>query len=101
MATVTKTMATLVDNNQTAIVEVDYDDVALRLTALRVVNNTARDVLAMATKQANGRVYSTTFPANQTTFIPIPNTPPADRVGITIDAQGRIVGVEWSVRFAG
>lgn len=98
MAIQTKTISTMVDDvsGLVATISVSYDDAALRLTEFRVNNPTSRAILGTLVRQANGRVYSTTFPAGQETFIPIPANPPADRIGVTIDAQGRINGAEYS-----
>jgi hypothetical protein len=105
MATVTRTIATLVEasTNLQAIVEIDYDDVQLEVNAIRCVNNTSGrvDVNAVKTMSPSfGRLYQARFPGGRTTFIGIPNTPPSDRVPITIDAQGRVDGIDWQVGWA-
>lgn len=99
MAIVNHTVASMVDDvsGLTAVVSVDYDNVALRITALRVDNPTSRAVSATARRVSNGRIYNSEFPAGQNTFISIPTSPPADRLAITIDARGRLDGVEYAL----
>lgn len=99
MAIVNRAVARMVDDvsGLTAVVSVDYDDAALRITAIRVDNPTSRAILAIARRVNNGRVYSSTFPAGQNTFISVPNSPPQDRLGVTVDAQGRVDGVEYEL----
>jgi hypothetical protein len=99
MAILTKNLAILFDNGSTATVERDYDDVALTLVTVRCINQTARAVVVSGTVTKNGRSFSTTFPANQTTELPIPQNA-ANRFDITIDAQGRLDGIDYAIRFA-
>ena len=101
MATVTKVIAVLNDDvsGLNATVEVDYDDVALRVSMLRVRNPTSRGVNAAAIKQSNGRLYQAIFPAGQDTEIAVPSSPPAARIAITIDTQGRLDGIEYAIRW--
>jgi hypothetical protein len=76
--------------------QVDYDDVNLRLTAIRCINTTAHACRGQVTATANGRTYNRTFAANQTTELAIPTNAPA-RLSITVDARGRIDGVDYSL----
>ena len=76
------------------VFEVDYDNVALRLTALRCINNSTEAAWGRVTKLSNGRTASRVFPANQTTVITIP-TGASQRLAITIDARGRIDGCDY------
>lgn len=86
MATVTKNLAIFDGGN--VIFELDYDDVVLRLLAIRCINGSNQPAFGRATALANGRTYSRTFDANQTTEQAIP-TNAANRLDITIDARGR------------
>lgn len=74
--------------------EVDYDDTNLRLTTLRCINNSDLPCWGKVLKNSNGRTYQMTFPANQTTTLNIP-TGASQRLTITIDANGRIDGVDY------
>lgn len=90
MAIVTKTLG----GDTNVIFEVDYDDVNLRLTALRCINNSPNQVWAQATQLSNRRTYQKTFDANSTTEINIP-TGVANRLNITITPSGKIDGVDY------
>ena len=75
--------------------QIDYDDARLRLTAVRCINNSTSIAWGKAVSVANpSRSYSTTFPANQTTVINIP-TGASQRLDITVDARGRVDGVDY------
>lgn len=99
MAIVNRVVSVMVDDvsGLSATISVDYDNVAMRITALRVNNPTSRAILCTAQKTANGRIYSSTFPAGENTFISVPNNPSADRISISLDAQGRIVGIQYAM----
>lgn len=94
MATVTKNLAVFDGGN--VIFELDYDNVALRLLSIRCVNNSNQPAFGKATALANGRTYSRTFAANTTTEQAIP-TNPQNRLDITVDARGRVGGVDYSL----
>ncbi len=94
MATVTKNLAVFDGGN--VIFELDYDDVALRLLVVRCINGTAQPDFGRATSTANGRTYSRTFAANATTEQAIP-TNSQNRLDITIDARGRVDGVDYQL----
>lgn len=100
MATVTRNIGLLVDGEDQAIAQVDYDDALLRLTAFRMINNTAIPVVGTVIRDSNGRIYSTTFPARRTTFISIPTNGAQDRIDVVINSNGRINGVNYSFYFA-
>lgn len=74
--------------------EVDYDDVNLRLTALRCINNSTEACWGKVLKNSNGRTYERTFAANTTTTLTIP-TGAAGRLTITITPNGKIDGVDY------
>jgi hypothetical protein len=101
MATVTRTIAILADDvsGELATLEVDYDDVQLRINVVRCINPTSLGVVVVAERLSNGRTYTNTFPAGQTSAINIPSGP-NDRLAVTIDARGRLDGVEYHVSWA-
>ena len=74
--------------------QIDYDNVNLRLIALRCINNSTEACWGQATKISNGRSYDMRFPPSSTTYIAIP-TAPSTRLEITIDARNRVDGVEY------
>lgn len=93
MATVTIELGSF--DERRVLLQVDYDDILLRLLVVRCINNTnfpARGT-ATAVPQPN-RTYTATFPANQTTELNIPQNA-ANRLDITIDSRGRVDGVDY------
>jgi hypothetical protein len=98
MAIATKNLAILFDNGSTATVELDYDDVALTLVTVRCINQTARAVVVSGVATATGRSFSRTFAAFQTNTQSIPQNQ-ANKLDITIDARGRLDGIEYQIRF--
>jgi hypothetical protein len=74
--------------------EVDYDNVALRLTTLRCINDSTEDCWGKVVKLSNGRTYEHVFPALTTQEFAIP-TNTAQRLTITVDERGRIDGVDY------
>lgn len=101
MAIITRSLGSLVDDvtGLTAVLEVQYDNVALLLTAIRCINPTPVAVQLTATQTSNDREYTQTFPAGQTTTLTIP-TGQAARLSITITANGRLDGVEYHIQWA-
>lgn len=96
MAIRTKALGVLVEPEGRAELQVDWDDAAPRLTLVRIVNThptlTAR---VTATSVANpARAASLDGPPNQTTTRTLP-TGQQQRLDITIDARGRLHGVEY------
>ena len=91
MAIVTKTIGGFGDG---ITFQVDYDDVNLRLTALRCINISNRNAWVKLTKISNGRSAEGIFLANQTQVVTIP-TVSATRIAITIDTRGRIDGCNF------
>jgi hypothetical protein len=75
--------------------EIDYDDVLLRLLAVRCVNDSDHTCRASLTQIANGRTYTRDFAPHTTQSLSIP-TNVAGRINVTIDARGRVDGVDWS-----
>lgn len=73
---------------------IDYDDALLRLTALRCINNSTELAWGRVTNLQTNRSYEQTFAANQTTEISIPGNA-AQRLNISIDANGRIDGCDY------
>ncbi len=78
MATVTRRLGAW--DNEVVLVQMDYDDTTMRVTAARVINNSANSIYIKLTRTSDGLVYEHTFPANSTTSISISTT-----------AQGRVV----------
>jgi hypothetical protein len=93
MAIITKTLGNF--DNGNVVFELDYDNVNLRLTALRCINNTSQAAYGQARKTSNGRAYDMRFGPG-TTVIAIP-TQTATRLTITIDARGRVDGVDYQL----
>lgn len=85
-------------------IEYDYDDAALRLTQVRVVNRTdtaGGDILPhsiyVEARRASGggQTYSATYaPGSHTINV---GTGGNNRLGITILPNGRVDGVTWRV----
>ena len=74
---------------------VQWDDVNLRLTALRCENNSSEAAWGKCQSVANpSRVREVTIPANTTRTISIP-TGASTRFDITVTEKGRIDGVEY------
>ena len=80
----------------TATVEVLWNDQNMRLDGLRGTNPTSRGIRLIARAVADGTEFSTTFPAGATTTRNIPGGQAA-KFGVTIDANGRVDGVEYSI----
>lgn len=100
MATVTKAIAYIVDdaNGLGVEVQIDYSDTALRVEVLRVVNNGTRPLSVTAIRQSDGRLYQGEFPPARTTEIAVPQTG-SGRFDISVDAQGRLLGIEYAIRW--
>lgn len=94
MATVTRNLAYF--GESVVIFEIDYNDVSLLLLAVRCINNSAEPAYGKAYHLATGRMYDSYFPANQTTFLPIP-TGPQTRMQVSVDARGRVDGVDYTL----
>lgn len=73
--------------------EIEYEANALYLTALRCINQSTEAAWGCVTHIATGRTYSMRYPAGQTTVLPIP-TLSTQRLSVTIDARGRLDGVD-------
>lgn len=79
------------------VITTDYDDVTLRLTAIRCVNNTVLPVGWWIRNIATGRERTGQFQSG-TTQIDIPQTP-SQRMTITVDQYGRIDGMEYRLEY--
>jgi hypothetical protein len=85
--------------NTIAELQVDFDDVSMRLTAVRIVNPTAFAMYAVVRRgDGSGQTYTLSAPAGQTVEQVIPGQA-ANRLGVTIDANGRLDGVEYHFGF--
>lgn len=82
----------------TVTVEADYDDAnpTPRIQIIRVINPEADACFVQATRTSNGRTYGQRFGPG-TTFITIPQSPPASRLEGFLDARGRLDGIDWSI----
>lgn len=95
MATVTKSLGSF-DNGNVRF-EIDYSDTLLRLLAVRCINNSTIPASATVTAVSQPtRTYTRTFAASQTTVLNIPTTA-ATRLNITVDARGRVDGVDYQL----
>jgi hypothetical protein len=86
--------------------EYDYDNVALRLTQIRCTNVSQYNTRAIVTVMSNGRVFTHlvapvgtdpgTLPADGTVSPYTQNLPTGaqTRLDITIDARGRVNGID-------
>lgn len=96
MAIQTKTLGVLVEPEGMATAQETYDDVRLRLETARIINThptlTAR--LSGFVVANPAKSFTLDCPPNQTVTQNIPTGQQA-RFDITIDAQGRIDGVEY------
>lgn len=84
MATVTKQIASFQD--ESIRFEIEYDDVTLRISALRCINNSGQAGYGELIRQSDGLVYGQRFGAG-TTFISIPTNSQATRMQFTIDPE--------------
>lgn len=92
MAIVTKHLTTI---NNEITVTYDYDDVSLIIQTVDVVNTSARDYTVKVTRLNNGQEYEFTIgPGELHQNIP---QGAATRLGLSINANGRLDGVEWSI----
>ncbi len=96
MAIQTKTLGSVSDTDGTqATLQVDYDDQLLRLTLVRVINGTGRTARVTATAVANpSRTYTLNAAPHQTSTQNIP-TGAQTRLDVTVDARGRVDGVDY------
>lgn len=107
MAIVTKTIAVLPwDETTTALLQIDYDDVSLRVTAVRVINPAPRGLIVTAGRTDGRRTYTATapgaddaHPTGQTTTVTVP-TGAAQRLQLVVDERGRLDGIEYSTQWA-
>jgi len=72
----------------------DYDDVNLRLTRARCTNGSAQPTKGTVTVVSNGRTFSQVVAAGGSLDQAIP-TGAAARLAITVDARGRVDGIDW------
>lgn len=100
MAIKTKRLAEFADNkgNQCAF-EYDYDDVLLRVTQFRCINNTGNDAFGSVARSSNLNVkYEATF-APQSRFDVAVSNGAAQRLQLTVHPSGKLDGIEVSFRF--
>jgi hypothetical protein len=82
-----------------AELQIEYDDVTLRLTLIRIVNPTPFAAYVQARRAAGGgQVYTLSAPAGQTVEQTIPGQS-ASRLDVTITTNGRVDGVSYDFGF--
>ena len=94
MAIVTKALGSAHEPEGIASVEIDYDDVDLRVRTLRVINDHPTfSFFAYVGRSSDGLTYSTTVSPVQTLTVNVP-TNPAQRLQLTVNpTNGRLDGV--------
>ena len=97
MATVTRKLASW--NNDEGRIEIDYDSVNLRISAIRCVNGSSQAAYAWLKRVSDGLLYGQRFPPNQTTMISVPTNSAATRLTYTIGSTGKFEGVIGEVMF--
>lgn len=77
-------------------VNIDYDDVSMRVLAFHIVNNGARTYTISATSTVNGRNYLFDIPAGS---VIDQNVPPgaSNRLQLSVTPSGKLDGIEWSI----
>lgn len=83
--------------NEQVLATLEYDDVRMRLTAARVVNNTQEAILINVIRTSDGLIYSQRFPPGET-FINIP-TAASGRINIQDLGRGRWGGYSISALY--
>lgn len=73
----------------------EYDDAAQRLTRLMCANDSAAATRGSITVEKNGRTFSRTVAAGDSLDVTIPTGAQA-RLEITVDARGRVDGIDWA-----
>ena len=99
MAIVTQQVAAFTETpSSVCILQYDYDDVSLLVTAVRCINPTSQPLYAWVARLSNYNVnYESTFPAGQTTEFPVGNGA-NNRLQLSIEERG-ITGVEYRLRY--
>lgn len=96
MATQTRTIVTF--NGGSCTWTYDYDDVQLRLLAIHCVNDTSFNTRGTVTVNSNGRTFSRLVGPNSTFDQNLPSGAQT-RLDITVDARGRVDGIDWSFQW--
>jgi hypothetical protein len=96
MALVTKECASF--DNGKCVWSYEYDDVGLFVTNMSCINNGNSNTRGTVVVQSNGRTFTQLVApgANFSQAIP---TGAAVRLGVTIDARGRVDGIDWSFSY--
>jgi hypothetical protein len=76
----------------------DYDDVALRLVQIRCTNASEYPTRGTVTVISNGRTFSALVGPGDSLDQALPSTTQT-RLGITIDALGRVDGIDHSIEW--
>ena len=77
-------------------VSFDYDDVALTLQTIHVINNDTRAYTVAAWSTATGKRYESIIAAGATLDQPIPPGA-ANRLQLSVTPSGKLDGVGWSI----
>ena len=100
MAIIIKTIAEFTDpNGGVCVFQYDYDDIDLRVRAVRCVNECHNPAYGWVARSSNTRVfYDATFPANSTVEVSI-STGAANRLQLSVTESGKLDGLEVSFRY--
>ena len=82
-------------DNGAFVASFTYDDLTLRMLAVHVENNSARNDVVSATATATGRNYVLTIPPGVIDQ-PIPQDT-VSKLQLSVRANGRLDGVQWGV----
>lgn len=97
MAIQTRNIGTAVEELGSAELQIDYDDVDLRVRTVRIINGHPSLTARVTARRNDGTGPTRTLdgPPAQTTEQAIP-TSPSQRLQLMVDARGRLDGVEYS-----
>jgi hypothetical protein len=84
--------------NDLVRVEADYDDVNLRISAVRVINDSDFSAYVKAVRLSDGRSVDQVYAAHSNTFRSIPGNPPGERMTFTLNG-GRLDGISFECLF--
>jgi len=84
--------------NKTVRFEVDYDDVTLRVSALRCVNDSGQDAYGELVRASDQAARGLTIPAGTTREVAIPQNPAAARFVFTL-REGHVSGITLQSRW--
>lgn len=76
-------------------IDVDYDEINLTVLTIHIINGSNKDYIVSATATNTGKNYTLMIPANTTIDQAIPQGAQT-KLGVSITANGRFDGVEWT-----